>query len=122
MRLATSTASGVPSAESWHGAEPLWRVVPKRDEAGGHLADFMMFAPSLRGASAPVMQAHLDALRGVLARFEDVVVFADYNLALHLLWVSHRCRPGVMSVLVAALRHELPALKLVGHNPWAGEA
>lgn len=96
--------------------------MPKRDESGGHLADFMMFAPSLRGASVETMRVHLDTLRAVLARFEDVVMFADYNLSLNVLWVSHRCRPGVMSVLVAALRADLPALKLVGHNPWASEA
>lgn len=112
----------MPSAESWRQAEPLWRVVPKHDESGGHLADFMMFAPGLRGASSETMAAHLDALRAVLSRFQDVVLFADYNLAIHVLWVSHRCRPGAMSVLVAALRAEVPALKLVAHNPWANEA
>jgi hypothetical protein len=107
----------VASGASWRAGEPLWRSLPTQDESGKPLSDFMMLAPGLKNRSAAEVEAVLNAIRDVLEKFPDVVVFANFNLVLNLLWVSLRCRQGAMSVLVAALRTKVPMLKLVGHNP-----
>ena len=77
----------------------------------------MMFAPGLKRQSPEDVRRVLGLIKGVLEKFPEVVVFADFNLSLNLLWVSLRCQPGAMSMLVVALRARVPALKLVGHNP-----
>ena len=59
-------------------------------------------------------------LRGVLAGYEDRVVFAELNLKINVLWVSFEYRPGLMAEIVAALRIKLPEFHLVAHNPHAG--
>jgi hypothetical protein len=110
-----------PSAcEAWQGARPLWSTVPKRDEFGKPLSDFMMLLPGLKRRSKHEIDFVLDTIRTELSRFQDVIVFADFNLSLNLLWVSLRARHGAMSLIVHALRKRLPELKLVGHNPIPG--
>ncbi len=114
LRAKTSDAV---STNAWQRATPLWKTVPKRDETGKPLSDFMMFAPGFSKKAPWEVQRDLTLIRGVLEKFDDVVVFADFNVPLSLLWVSLRCRPGAMSMLVVALRAHVPSLKLVGHNP-----
>ena len=101
----------------WGEAEPLWKVLPKQDASGKPLNDFMMLAPGLKKRRPEEVEAILVLIRGVLDRFGDVIVFADFNLSLSLLWVSLKCQPGAMSMVVAALRAKAPMLKLVAHNP-----
>lgn len=121
MRLTVRSAQAVLGAPNWQASQPLWQRVPKRDAEGQLLADFMMIAPALKGRQAEELAPWLTLVEGVLKRFGSAVVFADFNLQLNLLWVSHRCRPGLAAELVAALRAVAPQLRLVGHAPdWAG--
>ncbi|HNQ04796.1 MAG TPA: hypothetical protein PKH69_09300 [Thiobacillaceae bacterium] len=108
------------ASSTWDRAEPLWKVVPKRDGAGRAYADFMMLAPGLKGRSRSEMDAVQRVIRGVLARFGDAVVFADFNLSIRVLWVTLQHRPGLMFRVVAALRVHVPALKLVAYHPHQG--
>ncbi|TCS73451.1 hypothetical protein EDC61_102228 [Sulfuritortus calidifontis] len=117
MRLTVRSAQAVLGAPNWQASQPLWQRVPKRDAEGQRLADFMMIAPALKGRDAEELAPWLTLVEGVLKRFDSAVVFADFNLQLNLLWVSHRCRPGLGSELVAALRAAAPQLRLVGHVP-----
>lgn len=117
----TAHAQSLPGAAGrWGEAEPLWQRVPKRDAAGHPYIDFMMFAPRLNRRPAHEQESVALLLRGVLARYEDRVVFAELNLKINVLWVSLENRPGLMSELVAALRIKLPEFHLVAHNPNAG--
>lgn len=115
MQLAVRSAQAVVGAPNWQAAQPLWQRVPKRDDAGRLLADFMMIAPSLKGRAPNELAPWLLLLEGVLKRFGPSVVFVEFNLQLNLLWVSHLCRAGLGSELVAALRLVAPELRLVGH-------
>jgi len=121
VSLARRPGSVVNDAESAafsvQAAQPLWRSVPKRDEAGRLLNDFMMLAPGLKALPGNEVETVIRRIRSVLERFPDLVVFANFNVALNLLWVSLRCRQGGMSLVVFALRAEVPMLKLVGHLP-----
>jgi hypothetical protein len=101
--------------------EPLWKVVPKRDDEGRAYADFMMMAPGLKGRSSRELAIVARVIQGVLARFGEEVAFADFNVNLRVLWVSLQCRPGLMFRVVGALRVHVPELKLVAHHPNQGE-
>lgn len=120
MNLAARAQSLPGGSGQWGRGEPLWQRVPTRDAAGRPYLDFMMFAPRLNRRSALELESVALLLRGVLAGFEDRVVFADLNLKINVLWVSMENRPGLMAELVAALRLKLPEFHLVAHNPLAG--
>lgn len=117
--LSTAVPSGgglTGPARLKHG-EPLWKVVPKRDAEGKPYCDFMMLAPGLNRRPGAEIEAVMVLVRGVLERFGDAVVFADFNLSMNVLWVSYHHHPGLMPRIVAMLRAKLPMLRLVAHNP-----
>lgn len=101
----------------WERGEPLWRRAPTRDHEGRPYHDFMLLAPRLNRRPPSEQEAVAHLVRGVLAEFDEWVVFADLNLKINILWISTRQRPGLMAELVAALRARLPEFHLVGHNP-----
>lgn len=117
MNLATRSATLPGDTGQWGQGEPLWKLAPKRDNNGRPYVDFMMLAPGLKKRPAHEVECLAHIVRDVLARFEDWVVFADFNLKLNVLWVSHINRPGLMTEIVAALRARAPEFKLVAHNP-----
>jgi hypothetical protein len=95
--------------------EPLWKRVPTRDESGKLLADFMVLIPKLKSRPGQYIQSAAAYIKAVLAGYDEVV-FADVNLELNVLWVSHRYRPGLMLEIVSALRVRLPEAVLVAHQ------
>ena len=99
--------------------EPLYKRLPKRDENGNHLSDFMMLIPGLKKLSAPLFEARLSLLHSLLGEHKDVV-FVDLNTPLNLLWVSVRARHGVISEVAAEIRQHIPEARLVGHTPLPG--
>ena len=109
--------SGKLSADitSCEPATPLWQIVPVRDEDGRPLADFMLFIPKLR--TRP--QAHIDA---VVAHIQCVlnqhpeVVFVHLNLAINVLWVSVKSRPGVITEMASAILERVPEARLVAER------
>lgn len=117
MNLATfaSTLPGEPG--QWGRGEPLWKLAPKRDANGHPYVDFMMLAPGLKKWPPHEIEVMMRVIQSVLERFQEWVVFADFNLKINVLWVSLKYQPGVMSEIVAALRLKAPIFKLVAHNP-----
>jgi hypothetical protein len=114
---------GLPGlASRWREGVPLWKLVPKRNEAGQAYSDFMMMAPGLKHRSKEDMSVILRVIQGVLVRFGDDVAFADFNMDIRVLWVSLQSRPGLMARVVAALRVHVPELKLVAHHPYSGRS
>ncbi len=99
--------------------EPLYKRLPKRDENGRHLSDFMMLIPGLKKLSAPLFEARLSLLQQLLGEHRDVV-FVDLNAPLNLLWVSVRQRHGVINDVAAEIRRHIPEARLVGHTPLPG--
>ena len=97
-------------------AEPLWRRVPCRDAEDRPLSDFMMLIPGLKSRSTAQISKTLDALSAVLARYGHVVVFADMNMQLNLLWISFRPTPGVFQELPVAIKEAVPEAVLVASH------
>lgn len=95
--------------------EPLRNRAPTVDEDGRAVSDFMVIFPGLR--KKPMMQIN-QALRDVqlvLSHFSDVVVFAEMNVGLNLLWVSMKPVSGKRFEIAEALRCRIPEAKLVCH-------
>lgn len=97
-------------------SEPLYRRVPTTDETGQRLTDFMMLIPALRDRPSHLLDATLAQLDGVLRAHSDVVVYADLNLRLNVLWVSVRPRPGICSQLPVAIQEAVPEALLIGNR------
>jgi hypothetical protein len=97
---------------------PLWQVVPTRDDQGERLCDFMMLIPRLKHRHAMYIQSAQSHIVNVLSHHNEVV-FANINLELNVLWVSHRYRHGLMLEIANSIRLQVPEAVLVAHNTRA---
>jgi len=97
-------------------AEPLWQRVPTRTEHGELTADFMMLIKRLKQFHLPKQQQIYSQLQQILNGYAAVILFAEVNVQLGTLWVSHRPRPG-LGLEIAALIHEcIPEAKLISQH------
>lgn len=96
--------------------EPLWKRVPTRDTDGRPFSDFMMLIPRLRTRPHAVIESTVADIHAVLDHYRKVVVFADLNLKLNLLWVSVRPVPGICLELPTAIKCRVPEAMLVGQR------
>lgn len=94
---------------------PLWKVVPLRDEDGHPLADFMLYIPKLRIQSQPYIDNTISNIQQVLKQYREVV-FVNLNLAINVLWVSVKSRPGVILELVVLIQERVPEAVLVAQQ------
>lgn len=102
-----------PSLQS---AEPLWRRVPTRTEHGELAADFMMLIKRLKQLHRQKQQQVLSQLHQILNGYAAVILFAEVNVQLGTLWVSHRPRPGLGLEIAAYIHDRIPEAKLVGQR------
>ncbi|MEN8206666.1 MAG: hypothetical protein ABFS24_11720 [Pseudomonadota bacterium] len=96
-------------------AEPLRKRAPSHDENGRPLSDFMMLIPGLRDQPKHIIDNTIQDVHIVLTHFSEVVVFAEFNLRLNLLWVSIRSVQGIRNEIASAIREQVPEAKLVSH-------
>ena len=97
-------------------SQPLWQRVPTRTDAGEYVCDFMMLISRFNQLTSHTQNSIVEKLYAVLKHYSDVVIFADLNVKLNLLWISYRPRPGI-GLEVAAMIHEfVPEAKLVSHH------
>lgn len=95
-------------------AEPLWKIAPTRDAEGKSYVDFMMIIPKLKTKPRQYIDSTLNRIQMVLSQYSHVVVFANMNLKINCLWVSHKAQPGLCTELAQAIRHQVPEATLVG--------
>jgi hypothetical protein len=93
---------------------PLWKVAPTRDENGKSFVDFMMIIPKLKKKPKNYIERTLKDIEMVLTQHSDMVVFANMNLKINCLWISHKAQPGFCQELATAIRHVVPEAMLVG--------
>lgn len=95
-------------------SQPLWKLAPTRDTDGTSFVDFMMVIPKLKRKPQKYIDRTLKEIHLVLVQYSNVVVFADINLKINCLWISHKFQPGICQELVAAIRSRVPEAMLVG--------
>ena len=92
---------------------PLWQRVPTRDESGKYLIDFMMVFPGLKKTSSEKRKQTLNTITQILSEYADIVVFADLNLKMSLLWVSLKPKRGMIIEIPAAIMKQIPEAKII---------
>ncbi|HEB98627.1 MAG TPA: hypothetical protein ENJ05_03895 [Thiotrichales bacterium] len=93
--------------------EPLFRRAPRTDDEGKPLSDFMMVIPRLRTRPPRFIQETIRKIELVLHQYSHLVVFADLNLRINVLWVITRPVPGACLDLPVAINNEVPDALLV---------
>lgn len=101
-----------PCAISLDRYQPLYKRVPKADERGRLLSDFMVLIPGMRDWPRSKLVDAMAGIQSVLGTFQEVV-FADLNLHLNLLWVSVKPEPGIIAKVAARLTHRIPEAKVI---------
>ncbi|MEN8108514.1 MAG: hypothetical protein ABFS22_10980 [Pseudomonadota bacterium] len=96
-------------------SEPLSKRAPLYDENGKSLSDFMVLVPGLKEKPQNLINNTINEIHLVLSRFQDVVVFAEFNIKLNLLWVSIRPLPGIRFEIAGAIQERVPEARLVSH-------
>ena len=94
---------------------PLWKLAPTRDESGRLLCDFMVLIPRLKSRQPSYIGKAQSWITGVLNQHKEVV-FANMDLKLNVLWVSHRYRSGLMLEIINTIRLHVPEAVLVAHT------
>ncbi len=115
MKLVKADQHGIRKVLTCEPGQPLWKVVPTRDENGKLLVDFVMWVPRLKRQSPDYIQTTLAHIHTVLQRYQEVV-FADMNLAINMLWVSLKQRPGIVREVFDAIHLLVPEAKLVAQQ------
>ena len=98
-------------------SQPLWKRVPTKDENGVYLSDFIMLIPKLNKQGKTYISNTINKLTEVLKYYEDVVVFADLNIRVNVLWISMKPQKGMCIEIPAAIKTVIPEAKLIGDNP-----
>lgn len=101
---------------SMEPAEPLWKRVPTSDKCGRPVSDFMMLIPALQSKPSHMMKRIIRDIEIVLLQYESVVVFADLNVKLNVLWVSVKPVPGICLELPTAIKVRVPEALLVAQK------
>ena len=94
--------------------EPLYKIAPTRDEDGKSFVDFMLIIPKLKKKPQKYIDRTLKDIQMVLSRYSHDVVFANMDLKINCLWVSHKAKAGLCKELTAAIRQYVPEAMLVG--------
>lgn len=98
-------------------SEPLYKRVPSRDKNGKSYSDFIMLIPKLSKRSAEEIDQRVVRISQVLESYQHVVVFADLNLKINVLWVSFVAVPGLTYEISAAIKLQVPEAVLVSEQP-----
>ncbi len=79
----------------------------------------MLLIPALGSRPEPAIRQTVREIERVLAAYRNVVVFADLNVRLNLLWVSVKPVPGICLELAAAVKMRVPEALLVANRQHA---
>jgi hypothetical protein len=100
-------------------SEPLWKRAPARDDKGRSYSDIMMIIPKLAKRPQEQIQERIQRIATVLEAYKHVVVFADLNLKINVLWISFTPVSGLTYELAAAIKCQIPEAVLVADQSQA---
>ena len=98
-------------------SEPLYKRAPSRDAQGKSYSDLMMLIPKLSRRDSADRNQRISRISEVLERYKHVVVFADLNLKINVLWISFVAVPGLTYEISAAIKLQIPEAMLVADQP-----
>lgn len=107
----------LPTSADTLPATPLYKRAPREDEKGNPLSDFMMIIPKLRTRPETFIRDTINKIERILAQHDNVVVFADLNLKLNVLWVVVKPLPGICWDLPVEINDAVPEALLVAQPP-----
>ncbi len=93
--------------------ESLWKRAPTRTPDGSPVCDFMLLIPGLNKRGKSQITDRVGRISAVLIQFEHIVVFADLNMKLNLLWVSYKPKPGTSIEIARAIQKSVPEAKMI---------
>jgi hypothetical protein len=108
-----ASSQTLPTSIHHTPSEPLYKRAPREDEDGRPLSDFMMIIPKLRNKPQQFIEETVKRIEKVLESYSNVVVFADLNLRLNVLWVIVRPEHGITWELPCAINRTVPEALLV---------
>lgn len=93
--------------------ESLWKRAPTKTPDGSPVCDFMLLIPGLNKRKKAQIKDRVGRISAVLIQFEHIVVFADLNMKLNLLWVSYKPKPGSSIEIAQAIQKSVPEAKMI---------
>ena len=106
----------VQLATEYSVTQPLWQRVPTRTNAGELAFDFMIIIKRLNKLSPIRQKDVLDKIYSVLDIYSRVILLADMNLKMNLLWVSHLPRPNLSIEIASRIIEVYPPARLISHR------
>lgn len=77
----------------------------------------MMLIPKLGKRTPDDINQRVSRISQVLEEYKHVIVFADLNLKINILWLSFVAVPGLTYELSAAIKMQVPEAVLVADQP-----
>jgi len=114
--LTESGSLSQQSQSSLEAASALWKRVPTRDASGKRLSDLMIIFPDCDFKQKSQFDQIVDQIQQVLCSYNKVIVFADLNVKLKILWVSFQPIPGMYLEISTAIHARIPQARLVSHR------
>lgn len=96
--------------------QPLWQRVPTRTDTGELAFDFMVIVKQLNKLAPMKQNIVLDEIYSVLEIYSKVILLADMNLKMNLLWVSHLPRPNLSIEIASRIIDVYPPARLISHR------
>ena len=106
----------IDAAAEFSSPMPLWQRVPTHTEAGELAFDFMVFVKKLNKLDSVEQTATIDKIYSVLNIYSKVILLADLNLKINLLWVSHLPRLNLSIEIASQIINVYPPARLISHR------
>jgi len=108
--------NGIKLVSGYFASQPLWQRVPTRTVTGELAFDFMIITRQLNKLLAEEQKTALSAICSVLNSYSKVMLLADLNLNINLLWISHLPRPHLCFEIASKIIEVYPLARLISHR------
>ncbi|VAW93301.1 hypothetical protein MNBD_GAMMA21-948 [hydrothermal vent metagenome] len=110
------THKNVEAVTEYTVSLPLWQRVPTRTETGERAFDFMIIVRRLNKLEPIKQKSVLDNIYSILSQYSEVILLADLNLKINLLWISHLPRPNLSFEITSSIIDAYPLARLISHR------
>jgi len=108
--------NNIKFVHGYNASQPLWQRVPSRTAEGERALDFIVIIRKLNKLSPNEQKTALNNIYKVLNSYSKVILLADLNLNINLLWVSHLPRPNLSFEIASEIITIYPLARLISHR------